>query len=80
MKKGIVITGIILLLLVLTNPTPRDFEKYIEANGIRYSSGGRVAYCGIVSVYQHNDTFYSNSREIKTEYHYLGVFKNFIAL
>ena len=80
MKKKVLISFcIILLLLIVTNPTNDDFKDYIKANEFENKKDlllGRIAYLGVFSVFQINNlNFWKGPEKYKT---YVGIFKNFI--
>ena len=76
LRKVWIILTVIILILALTNPTNADFKNYIPLNSNGESTGGRVNYFGIFSVFKEHITYFSGSEERM----YVGVFKNFIRI
>lgn len=86
MKKKILIgLGVIILLFIITNPTPSDFKTYLEgkfelhsyAYGQLANENGHVGY-GRTSNYLIFSIYTTRQEKNYTEF--IGVFKNFIPL
>ncbi|MEI9959379.1 MAG: hypothetical protein WDM90_24370 [Ferruginibacter sp.] len=45
-KKIWVAFGLVIIILIFTNPTNSDLENFLSANGFENNSGGRVSYWG----------------------------------
>ena len=75
MKKRLlwILAGIILV-LVITNPTPYEFKSYSQLKEGSDIISARTSYYGIFSIYQFRNTNSSNKEK------YLGVFKTFFFL
>lgn len=74
------ISASILLILIFTNPTVKDFNNYLTAKGFNKSvQGGRVNNFFIFSVYELNFK-YGVNRSKKRRVKSIGIFGNFIVL
>jgi len=71
--------GIVLLILAVTNPSQRDFEKYVGLQETQYLEKNircaRIGYYGVYSVYEYKLAFEGR----RTKYYY-GIFGNFIEI
>lgn len=81
MKRKLLITGmVVLIVLLITNPTNNDFQGYIYGTTTDYkelAKFGRTQYFGIFSFFESNTRGYG---EPVQHSRYMGIFKNFISL
>lgn len=71
------------LLLVVTNPTNKDFKHFIEGNNFSNAVGGRVNYFLFFSVYKLDYFEYKDANDFKVnpkQITSIGFFKNFISI
>jgi len=75
-RKKLIIAGISLVILIITNPTPSNFDNYLNANKIVPTYNGRVGYFFFFSIYK--ATYHTEYYEENVTY--LGIAKNFIEI
>jgi hypothetical protein len=78
--KFIISLGLIILILIFTNPSNTDFDRYLHAKGFDSSvHGGRVNYFLVFSIYEVQFNYGENNSK-KRHVKCLSVFGNFITL
>jgi len=79
LRHIIIGTTILLLVLVFTNPSQRDFEKYVGLQETQYLEKNircaRIGYYGVYSVYEYKIAFDGTRGR-----YYYGIFGNFIEI
>ena len=79
-KKVLVCSLVILIILVITNPTNSDFKSFVAGKApetLIQSDCGRTQYFGVFSTYESNIKRYGEQDEHAK---YIGIFKNFILI
>lgn len=79
-RNLLLFVGAVIAILVITNPTNSDFDRYLRAKGFAESvHGGRVNYFFVCSIFEVNFRYgrnNENNRNIK----FFGFLGNFIKI
>lgn len=81
MKKRILyVAGILLLFLILTNPTKKDFEEYSNATSVTKKWNFFVCSIYEVRIYSTEPLYPGEEARLLGRIEYFGICKNFIEL